>query len=100
MPRGKKFDAAEKHFMEERRKYDALIKYYQERCKQLTDENAQLSVKVSDLEYQNDQLNQWVQRLLHYTEMSLDDVKAACERDESIRRTAEKMFKVFEMTSL
>jgi hypothetical protein len=47
--RGKKFDAAEKHFEKKRIK---------------------------------EELKEWIECLLEYTELSKDDIKAVCEKDK------------------
>lgn len=82
MPKGKKFDAAEKHFQKEAASYNRTIKYMREELNSFKILNAQLLAENSRLESDNDRLQQWVDRLLEYTELSRADIKAVCEQDK------------------
>ena len=84
MSRGKKFDAAEKHFQKIRLQYE-------HRLNRLATENAnlrrQLSVnteKLHNIEIENEQLKEWVERLLQYTELSKEDIKIVCQKDKDM----------------
>ena len=82
--KGKKFDAAEKHFLKKeevyRKKISALEKEVAEKSKLLAD----VEEKVQNLESENEQMKDWVDRLLKYTELSQADIKKVCEKDKAI----------------
>ena len=40
--------------------------------------------QISALETENAQLKDWVERLLEYTELSKEDIKAVCEKDKRL----------------
>ena len=84
MPRGKKFDAAEKHFEKKKTQLEKEVKYYQSENSRLNKENETLKLCNGLLRDENDRLNQWVERLLEYTELSKEDIKEACEKDKHI----------------
>lgn len=92
--KGKKFNAAEKHFQKKelalRREIAALNNLLKEKNALLRDAND----RISSLETENAQQKEWIERLLQYTELSLEDVKAACEKDKSIA-SAMKVFDLF-----
>lgn len=82
MPKGKKFNAAEKHFkMKEEdyrykiKKLENIISHLHMDTQRLTDENRSLAAE-------NNALKEWIDRLLTYTELSKGDIKAACEQDK------------------
>lgn len=79
MPKGKKFDAAEKHFQKEAASYNRTIKYMREELNSFKILNAQLLAEKSRLESDNDRLQQWVDRLLEYTELSREDIQSVCD---------------------
>ena len=82
MARGKKFDAAEKHFQKIKLRYESLIKQLNdERCS-LHDELMQCKRKINDLEAENIQMKDWIERLLQYTELSKKDIQEACQSDK------------------
>lgn len=82
MPKGKKYDAAERHFIEKQTMYEKRIKGLQET---LSNKNAEL-IKVrqerDELHSENARLQDWVERLLQYTELSREDIKTVCEQDK------------------
>lgn len=85
MPRSKKYDAAEKHFLQREQQLNRKMK---ERGEAYTELVKQLKVVKDDLsrvEAENAQLRDWVDRLLEYTELSKEDIKQACEKDKEIR---------------
>lgn len=86
MPKGKKFDAAEKHFMKKETAYRKEIR-------ELSDQNKKLIQKANELESENERLNDWVERLLKYTELSPEQLK---EHIQDIK----KMAKMSEMTDV
>jgi hypothetical protein len=51
---------------------------------ELTEENKTLTDTITDLQGANAQLKDWVNRLLEYTGMSEEDIKASIEKDKAI----------------
>lgn len=87
--KGKKFAAAEKHFQEKEVKLRKDIQYWQElaiqRATQIKELEATLKSANSTIEQQRD----WIDRLLQYTELSPEDIKAACEKDKAMAACAD-----------
>lgn len=68
-------------FDRERAKYGMQIKNLQSELSQKNKENADLHKRISDIELERDQLKDWVNRLLEYTEMSEEDMKKVIQKD-------------------
>lgn len=91
--KGKKFDAAEKHFEKKRIAYEKQIK---ELDRQLECSHRDLRYFRSRAEFyerENDELKRWIERLLEYTELTKEDIKAACEKDKRMAEAAEWLIK-------
>lgn len=84
MGKGKKFDAAEKHFEKKRIELDKEIKYLQGRVSEQNSIITKQTGTIIELTAENRQLHEWIERLLEYTELSQEDIKTACERDKRI----------------
>lgn len=84
MAKGKKFDAAQKHFegkkIELEKQIKALTTRVSEQNKTISEQKGQIDALSSE----NQQLKEWIERLLEYTELSKEDIKAACEKDKKI----------------
>lgn len=84
MAKGKKFDAAQKHFegkkIELEKQIKALTARVSEKNKTISEQRGQIDALSSE----NQQLKEWIERLLEYTELSKEDIKAACEKDKKI----------------
>lgn len=84
MAKGKKFDAAQKHFegkkIELEKQIKALTACVNEQNKTISEQRGQIDALSSE----NQQLKEWIERLLEYTELSKEDIKAACEKDKKI----------------
>lgn len=84
MAKGKKFDAAQKHFegkkIELEKQIKALTARVSEQNKTISEQRGQIDALSSE----NLQLKEWIERLLEYTELSKEDIKAACEKDKKI----------------
>lgn len=100
MSKGKKFSAAEKHFQEKEIKLRKEVEYWKcqnieqaKRAKQLEQE---LEEAKSTIQSQSD----WIERLLQYTELSLEDIKKACEKDKRMAEVAGMMFGVSKFLGL
>lgn len=87
MPRGKKYDAAEKHFMAREQQLNREIKAHGEAYAELLKQFKAAKDDLLRVEAENAQLHDWVDRLLEYTELSKEDIKQACEKDKEIRST-------------
>ena len=87
--KGKKFTAAEKHFHEKEAKLRKEMNDWRtvaiERAKDIVDLEEELRQAKSTIAQQQD----WIERLLQYTELSLDDIKAACEKDKAMAACAD-----------
>jgi hypothetical protein len=83
MPKGKKFDAAEKHFEKERLRLNRENNSLRKLLSELIKKNRDLSERVDSLEDENRRLNDWVERLLEFTEMSKEDIKKVVEHEKS-----------------
>lgn len=84
MPKGKKFDAAEKHFAKEREKLNKEIKDLKQQVENAHRDTYHFKAQAEFLERENEELKNWIERLLEYTELSKEDIKAACEKDKSM----------------
>ena len=80
--KGKKFTAAEKHFEKKRIQYEKQIKYLEEQLTYTRKEFRDTIAKYDFCKRENEELKDWVERLLQYTELSKEDIKAACEKDK------------------
>lgn len=89
MGRGKKFDAAEKHFQEKLEKLRKEKDYWRglalEKQQRVSDLETELETAKSTVEQQRE----WIERLLQYTELSKEEIRAACEKDKNIAACAE-----------
>lgn len=82
MPKGKKFDAAEKHFKKKEEEYQRRIKELENTIKQLKINMHHLGTEAALVKSENDLLKDWVERLLAYTELPKEDIRAVCEQDK------------------
>lgn len=84
MAKGKKFDAAQKHFEGKRVEYEKKIKLLTARLNKQNEIILEMEKQIDNLSSKNQQLKEWIERLLEYTELSKEDIKAACEKDKKI----------------
>ncbi len=89
MGKGKKFDAAEKHFEKKRIQYERHIKYLEDQLSIARAELRAVIAKYDFSERENEELKNWIERLLEYTELSKEDIKAACEKDKKAAEALE-----------
>ena len=82
MGKGKKFDAAEKHFEKKRIQYEKRIKYLEEQLDLTRKDLRAITSKYDFSLRENEELKSWIERLLEYTELSKEDIRAACEKDK------------------
>ena len=88
MAKGKKFDAAEKHFEKKRVQYEKRIKDLNQQLENAHRDTRYFRSRYEFLQRENEELKNWIERLLEYTELSQEDIKAACEKD---KRAAEAL---------
>jgi hypothetical protein len=81
MPKGKKFDAAEKHFEKVKLSYEKRLRVSQEQATSLSKQLMEANNTIRSLESENTQLKDWIERLLQYTELSKEDIQKACQND-------------------
>lgn len=84
MPRGKKYNAAEKHFIEKERRYQKQIRYLNDVIAAQKLEIEQLKIAVNERDNKILLQTDWINRLLEYTELEKEDIKAACDRDKRV----------------
>ena len=82
MAKGKKFDAAEKHFEKKRIQYERKINDLTQQLENAHRDTRHFRSLYEFAERENEELKAWVERLLEYTELSKEDIKAACEKDK------------------
>ena len=88
MAKGKRFDAAEKHFAKERDKYLKCIKSLEQQLENAHNDTRLYRTRSELYERENEELKNWIERLLEYTELSKEDIKAACEKDKRLAEAA------------
>lgn len=84
MAKGKKFDAAQKHFEGKKIELEKQIKALTARVSEQNKTISEQKEQIDALSSENQQLKEWIERLLEYTELSKEDIKAACEKDKKI----------------
>lgn len=84
MAKGKKFDAAQKHFEGKKIELEKQIKVLTARVSEQNKTISEQRGQIDALSSENLQLKEWIERLLEYTELSKEDIKAACEKDKKI----------------
>lgn len=87
--RGKKITAAEKHFQEKEAKLRKEMNDWRtvaiKRAKDIAELEEELKQAKSTIAQQQD----WIDRLLQYTELQPADIKAACEKDKAMAACAD-----------
>lgn len=86
--KGKKFDAAEKHFAKKRDEYLKRIKSLEQQLENAHKDTRLYRTQCEFYERENEELKNWIERLLEYTELSKEDIKAACEKDKRLGEAA------------
>lgn len=98
MPKGKKFDAAEKHFEKKRQEYENTIKRLNNTLKESRAETIKYKTAYENVIGENEQLKAWIERLLEYTELSIEDIKEACEKDKQMGEAAKMLTGLMKFT--
>ena len=81
MPKGKKYNAAEKHFIEKEQRYQKQIRRLNDMIAAQNLEIGRLKEEINERDNHILSLKDWIDRLLEYTELDKEDIKAACEKD-------------------
>lgn len=89
MPKGKKFNAAEKHFEKKRLNYEKRIEYLEEQLDIARKQTKRYRDLYNFDERQIQEFDKIVNWLLEYVGLSKEEVKKACEKDIEIRNTFE-----------
>ncbi|MDD3172193.1 MAG: hypothetical protein PHF63_00765 [Herbinix sp.] len=80
--KGKKFDAAEKHFMEKEARLKKQINSLEARNSELRAALVEKTSENNSLSTKNAELEDWIERLLIYTELNREDIKRICQEDK------------------
>lgn len=99
MAKSKKFNAAEKHFIDKELRYQKQLKRLGDTIAKLSGKNLQLIAEKVELETENTRLNEWIERLLEYTELSKEDIKAVCEQDKRHERAVSSIMHMLDFTT-
>jgi len=89
--KGKKFTAAEKHFQEKETKLRKEMNDWRTVAIERAEEIVELKEELRQAESTIAQQQDWIERLLQYTELSLDDIKAACKKDKAMAACADML---------
>lgn len=95
MPKGKKFDAAEKHFLKKQEVYEKEIKALKARISELNNTVSGLNDQVVVLTAENRQLRAENEKLLEYSKLTPADIRAACEKDKKTAEAATMVSALF-----
>lgn len=76
-------------FDKERAKYRHEIKDLQRTIVQQLDEISDLSKRISELEESVRRKDEWIQRLLEYTELSEEDMRKQIKKDKNVSEVLE-----------
>lgn len=81
--KGKKFNAAEKHFQEKELKYRKEINHLRSVYSELCNVNLQLAKENDSLKKENLDIKLKYEKLLEYSKLSESDIKIAIEGDKA-----------------
>lgn len=87
--KGRKFSAAEKHFEKKRVQYEKQIKSLNEQLDSAHRDTRLFRGRYELAERENEELKNWLERLLEYTELSKDDIRQTCDKDKRMAEAAE-----------
>lgn len=85
----RKKSAKDMAFDKERAKYRHEIKDLQRTISKQLAEISDLSKRISELEESIRQKDEWIQRLLEYTELSEEDMRKQIQKDKSVSEVLE-----------
>ena len=84
--KGKKFDAAEKHFQEKEVKLRQEMREIKEQDSLIGDRNIQLIEINEKLEKENADIKEKLQKLLEYSKLTENDITTALHKDEMLTK--------------
>jgi uncharacterized coiled-coil protein SlyX len=87
-------------FDRERAKYGKRIKELEVELKRKDGEILELRNQVSEAEAKCESLQDWIDRLLEYTEMSEDDMKKIIQKDKDSAEVMERMNALLGITKM
>jgi chromosome segregation ATPase len=100
MPKGRKYSAAEKHFLELERRLNLRLQRSEESLAECQGKLSDAEKTVEELRYKNEELRDWIRRLLSYTEMSKEDLEATISHDKSVASAAKVFSEIMKSVSL
>ena len=86
MPKGKKFEAAEKHFIKKEEKLRKVIKELQSKISELSEKNQELEKALTNANEQLDLLRIENSTLKDASSLSEDELKSLIERADQAKR--------------
>lgn len=89
MAKGKKYNAAEKHFMEIEARLQKSITFYRERLSEVSKENDQIRAENEELREDNRRLNAVTQQLKTLLGLSDSEIKEMVHRNETLSNLAQ-----------
>jgi hypothetical protein len=84
--RGKKFNAAEKHFKEKELELRKEMKRYIDFADEIKVANSLLFKENEKLKIENTEIKMKYEQLLEYSKLSEDDIQRALKRDKSLEQ--------------
>lgn len=84
--KGKKFDAHEKHFKEKEIKLNREMNCLREKYTEFAHQNMELVSKNQQLERENSDIKEKYEKLLEYSKLSDEEIKAAIKSNESLNQ--------------
>lgn len=90
--KGKKFEAAEKHFQKKELEFNRRLKIYEGQAEEIRT----LNKRVNDLEHEKAELQEMLSKMLELKDMSVEELKEKIESDKAIR----KMTEIFTMSGM
>mgnify|MGYP003479046919 CR=1 FL=1 len=82
-------------FEKERAKYRKELRELESELKHTKLENIELKNKIEELECKCDELQEWINRLLEYTEMSEEDMRRLIQKEKIMSEASEHIGELF-----
>ena len=89
--KGKRFDAAEKHFHEKEVKIRQEIRQYIEWMAEVNSVNSQLTKENEQLKKENADLKEKFEKLLEHSKLSESDITTALYKDKALTKLSDMM---------
>lgn len=91
MPKGKKFDAAEKHFHKKEQELRKRIKFLENVIDQMNKEWNKLQLEYRQLKKENEKLTEVINQLMKTQNLSEEDVQALLAHTKHLNKVYEVM---------